>query len=319
MVQTGARRDDDDLGPATDRTGRVEGRAVTASSRGVRGRPSTSEILSTPVPLRLGIYYDPGAQGSSTQPPPIPFKTRPPTTSHYLYTPYLMTIIDILSHHLHHMIHIPEKSCPPTNPTQRKNAKNDGWEQTGLIDGGPQDPVLVPSYSGHIAGGILQSRSRYVSLTSWTPSDPAVEQLSDLDISNSSIGINGQDLALVAESPSNGLSTDSLFTDMSGNIVPGKLWPLVKNVRSVGGFAWGLDIPIFSYVCTNGETGSEVVGIVARGTFSSTYVYMDQCPYSTTISVHRRLHALVFPRSPRRAIVDGNSHYTTNSSGYDIS
>ncbi|KAI5668868.1 hypothetical protein M9H77_18721 [Catharanthus roseus] len=76
----------------------------------------------------------------------------------------------------------PEKSRPPTNPTQRKKSKNEGWEQTGPADGGPQDPVIVPSYSGHVASciwrgqdrGILKSRSRYVSLTGWTPSDPAV-------------------------------------------------------------------------------------------------------------------------------------------------
>ncbi|KAI5652619.1 hypothetical protein M9H77_29806 [Catharanthus roseus] len=76
----------------------------------------------------------------------------------------------------------PEKSHPPTNPMQRKKSKNDGWEQTGPVDGGPQDPVIVPSYSGHVAGciwrgqdrGILKSRSRYVSMTGWIPSDPAV-------------------------------------------------------------------------------------------------------------------------------------------------
>ncbi|KAI5658965.1 hypothetical protein M9H77_27758 [Catharanthus roseus] len=81
----------------------------------------------------------------------------------------------------------PEKLCPATNPMQRKKAKNDGWEQTGPVDGGPQDPVLVPSYSGHFAGsiwrgqdrGILKLRSRYVSMTGWAPSDPAVVQLAE--------------------------------------------------------------------------------------------------------------------------------------------
>ncbi|KAI5650312.1 hypothetical protein M9H77_36317 [Catharanthus roseus] len=75
-----------------------------------------------------------------------------------------------------------EKSHPPTNPTQRKKANNDGWEQTGPADGVPQDPILVHSYSGHVAGSIwcgqdrciLKSRSRYVFVTGWTPSDPAV-------------------------------------------------------------------------------------------------------------------------------------------------
>ncbi|KAI5673254.1 hypothetical protein M9H77_13618 [Catharanthus roseus] len=91
--------------------------------------------------------------------------------------------------------------------------------------------------------GILKSRSRYVSLTGWTPSDPAVLIAviqRDFDISDSIIGINGQDLASVAESLGSGFSTDSLFINKSGNNVLGKLWPLVKNVRSVGGFAWGV-------------------------------------------------------------------------------
>ncbi|KAI5675246.1 hypothetical protein M9H77_06196 [Catharanthus roseus] len=111
----------------------------------------------------------------------------------------------------------PEKSRSPTNPIQRKKAKNDGWEQTGPADGGPQDPIFVLSYSGHVAGCIWCGQS-------------------DLDISDSSIGINGQDLALAAESPSSGLSMEqraacyvlylldsSLFTDKTGNNVSGKL------------------------------------------------------------------------------------------------
>ncbi|KAI5663644.1 hypothetical protein M9H77_22967 [Catharanthus roseus] len=121
----------------------------------------------------------------------------------------------------------PEKSHPPTNPTQRKKSKNDCWEQTGPADGDPQDPVIVPSYSGHVTGCIWRGKS-------------------DLHISDSSIGINAQDLAGVADSPRSGLSTEqraacyvlyllgsSLFTDKSGNNVPGKLWPLVKKVQLV--------------------------------------------------------------------------------------
>ncbi|KAI5683626.1 hypothetical protein M9H77_04854 [Catharanthus roseus] len=49
MVRPGARRNDDDLGPVTNRTGRVEGRVVTTSSCCVRGRLSTSGILSAPL------------------------------------------------------------------------------------------------------------------------------------------------------------------------------------------------------------------------------------------------------------------------------
>ncbi|KAI5656436.1 hypothetical protein M9H77_25229 [Catharanthus roseus] len=155
----------------------------------------------------------------------------------------------------------PEKSRPPTNPTQRKKSKNDSWEQTGPADGGPQDPVIVLSYSGHDRG-FLKSRSRYVSLT---PRTPIIQR--DNDNSDSNISINAQDMARVADSPRSGLSTEQraacyvlyllgslLFTDKSGNNVSGTLWPLVKNVSSVG-----LDILVFSYVCTSGESGSKVV------------------------------------------------------------
>ncbi|KAI5671944.1 hypothetical protein M9H77_12308 [Catharanthus roseus] len=54
---------DDDLGPVTDKIDRVEGCAVTASSRGVREHPSTSNIPSTPALFGPGIYYDPSAPG----------------------------------------------------------------------------------------------------------------------------------------------------------------------------------------------------------------------------------------------------------------
>ncbi|KAI5650681.1 hypothetical protein M9H77_36686 [Catharanthus roseus] len=53
---------------------------------------------------------------------------------------------------------------------------------------------------------------------------------SDLDISDSSIGINAQDLAGVADSPRSGLSTEQRAAYyVFGNNVPRKLWPLVKN------------------------------------------------------------------------------------------
>ncbi|KAI5672055.1 hypothetical protein M9H77_12419 [Catharanthus roseus] len=69
IVRPGARRGDDDLGAVTHRNGQVEGRAVTASSHGVRGRQSTSDIPSTSAPIAPGMYYNPGAPGSSTQSP----------------------------------------------------------------------------------------------------------------------------------------------------------------------------------------------------------------------------------------------------------
>ncbi|KAI5672341.1 hypothetical protein M9H77_12705 [Catharanthus roseus] len=47
MVRLSGRKGDDDLGPVTDRIGRVEGRTFTASSRGARGNivPPTSLLL----------------------------------------------------------------------------------------------------------------------------------------------------------------------------------------------------------------------------------------------------------------------------------
>ncbi|KAI5668359.1 hypothetical protein M9H77_18212 [Catharanthus roseus] len=87
MVRPSGRRGDADLGPVTDRTGRVEGRPVTASSRGVRGRHSTSDILVTPTPLAPGFHHGTGEAGSSTQPLAVPFRSRPPLHPHQSHTP----------------------------------------------------------------------------------------------------------------------------------------------------------------------------------------------------------------------------------------
>ncbi|KAI5682774.1 hypothetical protein M9H77_04002 [Catharanthus roseus] len=87
MVRPSGRRGDDDLGPVTDRTGLVEGRTITASSRGLRGRRSTFDLLSTLNSLPAGFHYDTGAPESSTQPPPLSFRSRPPLPSHLSHTP----------------------------------------------------------------------------------------------------------------------------------------------------------------------------------------------------------------------------------------
>ncbi|KAI5676470.1 hypothetical protein M9H77_07420 [Catharanthus roseus] len=86
MVRPSGRRGDDDLGPVMDTTGRVEGRTVTASSRGVRGRHSTSDLPATPTHLALGFQHDTSEPGSSTQPPAIPFRSRPPLQPHLSHT-----------------------------------------------------------------------------------------------------------------------------------------------------------------------------------------------------------------------------------------
>ncbi|KAI5662405.1 hypothetical protein M9H77_21728 [Catharanthus roseus] len=54
------RRGDDDLGPVTDRTGRVEGHTFTASSKGVTMRHSTSDLPVTPTPLAPGFHHGTG-------------------------------------------------------------------------------------------------------------------------------------------------------------------------------------------------------------------------------------------------------------------
>ncbi|KAI5658171.1 hypothetical protein M9H77_26964 [Catharanthus roseus] len=61
MVRPSGRRGYAYLGPVTDRTGRVEVRPVTASSR--------------------------GEAGSSTKPPAVPFRSRPPLHPHLSHTP----------------------------------------------------------------------------------------------------------------------------------------------------------------------------------------------------------------------------------------
>ncbi|KAI5654165.1 hypothetical protein M9H77_31352 [Catharanthus roseus] len=136
----------------------------------------------------------------------------------------------------------PDKTRDVSTQTQRKKAKSCDWELTGPADGGPIDPKLIPSYGGHVSGRIwlgqersmLKSRSRYIMI--------AVIQ-SDLGIMYSGGGINGQELFDVATDPHGRLSFsdraacyiqyflgNSLFNDKSGNVIPTKLWPLVKNV-----------------------------------------------------------------------------------------
>ncbi|KAI5666326.1 hypothetical protein M9H77_16179 [Catharanthus roseus] len=63
MVRPSGSRGDDDLGPVTDRTGRVEGYTVAASSRGVRERHSTSDLPVTATPLAPGFHHGTGEAG----------------------------------------------------------------------------------------------------------------------------------------------------------------------------------------------------------------------------------------------------------------
>ncbi|KAI5652332.1 hypothetical protein M9H77_29519 [Catharanthus roseus] len=79
----------------------------------------------------------------------------------------------------------PDKARDVPAPTQRKRVKASDWEQTGPAEGGPVDPELIPSYSGHVAGpkwrghdrGLLKYRSRYIALIGWSLTNAEVVSL----------------------------------------------------------------------------------------------------------------------------------------------
>ncbi|KAI5658487.1 hypothetical protein M9H77_27280 [Catharanthus roseus] len=234
------------------RTGQVEfrGHTVTALSRGVRGRHSTSDLPSTPTPLPFGLHYDTRAPESSTQPPTVPFRSRPHIPSHLSHTSvpyeayrsahphpqpppivydlYLATPTedqraddggdsndddddgeDVMSKISGSRNKRPDKAHDVLTPTQKKTMK-----------GGPFDPELIPLYGGHLVA-VIQG---------------------NLGLGFIGGGINSQELFDVAIYSRSTLSRSdraayyiqyllgsSLFTDKSGNIVPSRLWPLVKD------------------------------------------------------------------------------------------
>ncbi|KAI5678839.1 hypothetical protein M9H77_09789 [Catharanthus roseus] len=63
------------------------GPTVTTLSKGVRGRHSTSDLPATPTHLATGFHHGTGEPGSSTQPPAVPFRSRPPLQPHLSHTP----------------------------------------------------------------------------------------------------------------------------------------------------------------------------------------------------------------------------------------
>ncbi|KAI5680816.1 hypothetical protein M9H77_02043 [Catharanthus roseus] len=188
MVRPRARRGDADLGPVTDRTSQVEGCPVTDSSRG--------EV------------------GSSTQPPAIPFRSRPlfqPHLSHTSvpYEPYGSThlpshpIDTAYDSYLHAPTIVrpripyrsviqepilfagsrnkrPEVARDVPAPTQKmKKVKPSDLEQTEAAEGGSVHPELIPSYGGHVC------RSRYMALTGLELTDLQVGPLASGLSSNS--------------------------------------------------------------------------------------------------------------------------------------
>ncbi|KAI5680540.1 hypothetical protein M9H77_01767 [Catharanthus roseus] len=245
MVRPGA-RSDDDLGAVTDRTGRVERRAVTASSCGVRGRHRLQlgakffEQLAGPVLVDSsysGAEYGATARGISSSDVGLG-RDSGTSRSEEAGRVGSLRIHSNEGHEDeredddnddsdddgddHKLVPVVEASSSGHRPAPGKGKGFTGCLMSVMTDGGPQDPVIVPSYSGHVTGciwrgqdrGILKSRSRYMSLT----------------------GINAQDLAGVANSPRSGLSMEqrapcyvlyllgsSLFTNKSGNNIPAGL------------------------------------------------------------------------------------------------
>ncbi|KAI5657976.1 hypothetical protein M9H77_26769 [Catharanthus roseus] len=160
----------------------------------------------------------------------------------------------------------PDVVCDVLAPTQkRKKVKPSDWKQPVAAEGGPVDPELIPSYDGHVVGriwrgqdcGLLKCRSRYMALTGWELTDsqagPLAEQLiravqQDLGLGlTGGLGFNALELHVVATSRQTSRSHQvratcylqyilgsSLFSDKSGNIVPVRLWPLLRDVSHVG-------------------------------------------------------------------------------------
>ncbi|KAI5674471.1 hypothetical protein M9H77_14835 [Catharanthus roseus] len=292
MVRPSGRRGDVDLGPVTDRTGRVEGCPMTASSRGVRGRHNTSDIpVLIPLlhPIFIMIQVKPGLLPnhllyfldldlhlhphlSHTPIPYEPYKSAHPSSHHTdtVYDPYLQapTVVRYripyrstfqepilydgsqarqdsscsthgyshaeygVSSFDHYVLGPADRVSEGSRnkrpdvvrdvpaPTQkRKKVKLSDWEQTEAAKGGPVDPELIPSYGGHVAGRICHGQDR---------------------------GFNALELHAIATSRQTSQSHQvraarylhyilgsSLFSDKSGNIVPARLWPLLRDASRV--------------------------------------------------------------------------------------
>ncbi|KAI5648778.1 hypothetical protein M9H77_34783 [Catharanthus roseus] len=203
MVRPEARTGDDDLGPVTDKTSRVEGRVVTVSSRGVRGCYSTSDIPSTSAPIGPGMYYDRGTPRSFTQ-PPIPFRTHSPATSYHPYTP--------IPYDPYGYSQLQQTSYDPYAHTSSLAIPMLGLDPTQYFS-----RTQIPL--DEVSGPGLQSGAQFF------------EQL---------VGSVPMDLSYSGAE----YGATALMSKIAGS----------KKSKNDG-----LDIPVFSYVCTSSETGSEVV------------------------------------------------------------
>ncbi|KAI5654312.1 hypothetical protein M9H77_31499 [Catharanthus roseus] len=187
MVRPSGHRRDDDLGPVTDRTSRVLGRIVTASSRGMRERNNTSDLPSTPSPFASGFHYNTGVPRSSTQPPPIVGGV----PSDYSYSTHDYTATDYESRNKR-----PDRARDILMPTQRKKVK-----------------------SGHVAGPIWRGQSDLG--LRFTGRGINGQELFDVATDPRSRLSSSDRIASYIQY----LLGSSLFTNKSGNIVPSKLWP----------------------------------------------------------------------------------------------
>ncbi|KAI5667794.1 hypothetical protein M9H77_17647 [Catharanthus roseus] len=203
MVRPSGRRGDADLGPVTNRTGQVEARPVTASSRGVRGRHSTSDIPVTPTLLAPSFHHGTGEAGSSTQPPAIPFRSRPPLHPHLSHTPVPYEPYGSTHPPSHHTdtVHDPYLHTPTV--VQPSIPYRFAFQEPTLYDGSqarqieveffyqmlgavPQDSSCsthgyshaeygVSSSDHYVPGpavrGLLKCRSRYMALIGWELTD----------------------------------------------------------------------------------------------------------------------------------------------------
>ncbi|KAI5672327.1 hypothetical protein M9H77_12691 [Catharanthus roseus] len=201
MVRPSGRIGDDDLGPATDRTGRVEGRTVTASSRGVRGHDSTSDLPATLTYLALGFHHGTSKPRSSAQPLAIPFRSRPPLQPHLSHTPvpYEPYGSALPSSHPTNTVEgddVGDEEQPVHVASVAHSRGSDGRPHQGkgkeligsfmsvisLAEGGLVDPELIPSFGGYVAGPILRGQDRgslkfrscYMALTGWELTDAHV-------------------------------------------------------------------------------------------------------------------------------------------------
>ncbi|KAI5661066.1 hypothetical protein M9H77_20389 [Catharanthus roseus] len=217
MVRPSGRKGDANLGPVTVMTGRVEGRPVTASSR--------------------------GEAGSSTQPPAVPFRSRPPLYPHLSHTPMPYEpygSAHSLSHHTDTMLGTArqDSSCSthgyshaeygvsssdhyvpgpayrfarsrnkrpdvfrdvPAPTEKRKKVKPSDWEQTEAAERGPDR-------------SLLKCRSRYMALTGWELTDSQAGPL-DLGLGlTKGLGFNALELHIVATSRQTSQSHQTMYS-----------------------------------------------------------------------------------------------------------